>query len=100
MDKETFLEKIKEIGSCEDEVTRRSLLADLNDGVSGVFDENETLTQTNSELSADNDRLREVNNSLWQSYGTNKPNPQNETGLESGEKRKFENLFNNKGELI
>ena len=103
MDKKTFLEKIQEIGTCEDDVTRRSLLAEVNEGVSGVFDQNEELTSSNSSITADNEKLRKANMELFLQIGSEK-NPEDlakdSTGLKpEKEKRKFENLFNEKGEI-
>lgn len=103
MDKKTFLEKIQEIGTCEDDVTRRSLLAEVNEGVSGVFDQNEELASSNSSLTEDNEKLRSANMDLFLQIGQPK-SPEDLTKGSTGltppqEKRKFENLFNEKGEI-
>ena len=42
MNKEEFLDKLKEIGTEEDEVARRTMLSDLTDEVTRVYDENST----------------------------------------------------------
>ena len=104
MDKEEFLNKIKEIGTCEDDAERRTMLAELNDKVGAVFDENISLTETNKSVIDDNEKLRSANQKLFLMVGADKPENQrveDQTGLkqETNEPRKFENLFNNKGEL-
>ena len=102
MDKEEFLNKIKEIGTCEDDAERRTMLAELNDKVGAVFDENISLTETNKSVIDDNEKLRSANQKLFLMVGADKPENQrveDQTGLkqETTEPRKFENLFNNKG---
>lgn len=104
MDKEEFLNKIKEIGTCEDEAERRTMLAELNDKVGAVFDENANLTETNKSVIDDNEKLRSANQKLFLMVGADKSDQQrveDQTGLkeETKEPRKFENLFNEKGEL-
>ena len=104
MDKETFIEKIKTIGTCEDDAERRTMLAELNDEVGKVFDENANLTETNKSVIDDNEKLRSANQKLFLMVGADKSDQQrveDQTGLkqETKEPRKFENLFNNKGEL-
>ena len=104
MDKEEFLNKIKEIGTCEDDAERRTMLAELNDKVGAVFDENISLTETNKSVIDDNEKLRSANQKLFLMVGADKPENErveDQTGLkqETKEPRKFENLFNNKGEL-
>lgn len=104
MDKEEFLNKIKEIGTCEDDAERRTMLAELNDKVGAVFDENISLTETNKSVIDDNEKLRSANQKLFLMVGADKPENErveDQTGLkqETTEPRKFENLFNDKGEL-
>lgn len=104
MDKETFLEKIKAIGTTEDEAERRTMLAELNDEVGKVFDENISLTETNKSVIDDNEKLRSANQKLFLMVGADKPEKErveDQTGLkqETREPRRFENLFNDKGEL-
>ena len=104
MDKETFIEKIKAIGTCEDEAERRTMLAELSEETGKVFDENISLTATNKSVIDDNEKLRSANQKLFLMVGADKPENErveDQTGLkqETTEPRKFENLFNNKGEL-
>ena len=91
MDKNSFLNKIKEIGSCEDDVNRRSMLTELSDEVSKVFDNNELLNTTinslNESLTKTNKDLEDTqkaNMQLWLKVGTQKQDAQvqeNATGI-------------------
>lgn len=105
MDKNTFLEKIKEIGTCEDDVSRRTMLADLSDAIGQVYDDyanssatinslNETINKNNEDM----EKLRQANMSLFLRVGGEKTVAEvreDTTGVkdEVKEKRKFEDLF-------
>lgn len=98
--KTEFLNKIKEIGTCEDEAQRRALLAEMSDEVSKDYDEIETLKQANAQQTEDMESLRAANMSLFLRLGADKA--QEETGAEENnneEKLKFEDLFDEKGGL-
>lgn len=102
MEKAEVLEAIKNIGTCEDEVERRNLLASLTDEVTKVFDENDTLTSKNKELDEKNKKLYEANMDLFTRIPVDKDantRLKDETGVknEGTEKRKFEDLFDEKG---
>lgn len=59
MDKDTFINSIKEIGSCEDSVERLSKLTDLQNEVSKIFDDKtglETEVQTLKDSITDKDK--------------------------------------------
>ena len=76
MDKETILSKITEIGTCEDEATRRTLLTELGEDVENVFNNVDTLTQQNSELTTANNTLRDANTALFLRVNVkDKPDP-------------------------
>lgn len=109
MDKDTFLQKVKEIGTCEDSETRLTMLAELGDEVSKVYDESATkdttiegLNNTITKNNEDMEKLREANMSLFLRIGEQKPASQQQTastGIEpEANKRKFEDLFKEKGE--
>lgn len=105
MDKDTFLSRITEIGSCEDQAERNSLLANLSDDMTSVFDNfantntqinelNETINKNREDISA----LQKYNMELFKKIGTNKTDAEktkDSTGIEQPEsnKRKFEDLF-------
>lgn len=100
MDKNEFLQAIKEIGTCEDDVQRRTLLTDLQNNVSSVFDDNITLNERNTSLTADNETLRSANMKLFLQVGSDDTDAPNGSEVDKPkEKRKFENLFNEKGEI-
>lgn len=101
MNKDTFLEKIKEIGTLEDEVERRTALTDLTDSISSIFDTNNNLVEENNKYKEDNEKLRSANMQLFLKVGTGKTEQENKKEYEEEEKkpRKFEDLFNEKGEI-
>ena len=105
MDKQAFLDKLKESGTSEDETVRRDIIADLTDEVSRVYDENSSLTESNKSYVEDNEKLRSANMKLFLRVGEEKsPQEINEgkTGVKNEatpEPRKFSNLFNDKGGL-
>ncbi len=102
MDKETFLNKIKEIGTTEDEVQRRTLLTELNDDASSIFDENETLKTENGQVKEYNETLLVENRKLFMRVSSDKEEGQGEEGNQGNaedEKLKFEDLFDEKGEI-
>ena len=98
MDKDTFLERIKEIGTCEDEVTRRGILAELGEEVSKIYDSNSELLESNKKYEEDNETLRKANMDLFLRVGSDKNDKEllsEETGVKTEEKpkRKYEDLF-------
>lgn len=100
MDKNEFLSKIQEIGTCEDEATRRTLLTEVNTGISKLFDDADTLTKANQTLTENNKVLLDANTKLFLQVGEDRPpegNP-NQGGNDKPPK-KYEDLFNEKGEL-
>ena len=104
MPREEILAQITAIGTCESEAERRDMLAGLSDEVTAAFDSIDTLTQTNASLTNDNESLRSANMRLFLRLGEQKDDKErfkDETGLDDKkqEKRKFEDLFNEKGGL-
>ena len=103
MDREELLGIITGIGTCEDEGERRTQLDSLRDNINTLFDENEKLIKENTDYATANENLRSANMDLFLQLGEKKSpkeKTKTETGLEQEpEKRKFEDLFNEKGEL-
>lgn len=105
MDKETFHKKITELGTIEDETQRREILAEISEEVDKVYDERETITAEVEQLREDNENVRKANMKLFTRIGANKTEEErteDQTGIKEEEKpepRKFEDLFNEKGEL-
>ena len=104
MKKEEFNEKIKEIGTLEDIADVRVKLAELSTDVEAVFETGKALEESNSKLSEENDKLRSANMELFLRVGTNKSEEEikeEKIGKEENdpEPRKFEDLFDEKGNI-
>lgn len=102
MNKQEFLDKVTEIGTCTDEAQRRTLLTSLADEVSTTFDEHKTLTDQNAQYVKDMENLRSANMKLFLQVGEQrKPDSpiDNNGGNKEEPKLTYENLFNEKGEL-
>lgn len=105
MDKETFTEKIKEIGSMESIEEVRAGLVELNKNVSDIYDTNATLTEQHEADIKEMEAIRQANMKLFTQLGSEKTpvkQAEEQTGLkqEPVERRKFENLFDDKGDFI
>lgn len=96
MDKVTFQNKIKEIGTCEDEAQRRELLTQLEEAVTPDYDRLTELETTNETLASDNESLRSANMKLFLRVGDHKAGDKDKFD-DAPEKREFKNLFNEKG---
>jgi len=102
MEKQEVLDLITSIGTCEDEVERRELLATLTTETTDLFDNHEKLTTDSEQLQSDNEKLREANMKLFLRVGDSKSKDESfkdSTGIDNQpkEKRKFEDLFDDKG---
>ena len=94
-----FNNKIKEIGGLDDIAKVRAELVGLQDNITGLFDENKQLTERADKLTTDNDELRRYNNEMFLSI-TDKKKAEDTTETEPPENNlKYENLFDEKGEL-
>ena len=105
MDKETFLTKVQELGQLETAEEMSPGLAELQDGVSEVFDANANLTSQHEVDIKEMEAIRQANMKLFTQLGTETTpakQAEEQTGLkqETVERRKFENLFDNKGNFI
>lgn len=95
MDRKEFEDKIKEIGTCEDEVKRRELLTELNDGAISVFDDNETLKTENTKTKEENERLLESNRKYFMRLESQKSDiesQEDQTGIGGKEEKKFKSF--------
>lgn len=97
MTREEVLQQIQQIGTCEDETARRDLLATLQEGITADYDNHATILAERDRLTGDNERLREANMKLFLRIGD--PEKKKQDPGQPAEKLKFENLFNEKGEL-
>ena len=105
MDKETFLTKVQELGQLETPEEMRAGLAELQEGVTEVFDANANLTSQHEADTKEMEAIRQANMKLFTQLGTETTpakQAEEQTGLkqETVERRKFENLFDSKGNFI
>lgn len=105
MDKDAFQEKIKEIGGFETPEEMRAGLAELMEGVSEVYDANAQLSEQHERDTIEMEGIRQANMKLFTQLGsdkTPKEKTEEETGLkqEPVERRKFENLFDDRGNFV
>ena len=97
--KEEFNERMAQIGSCEDDVERRTLLANLTQDVGADYDERDNLSQQNEQLNADLKKTQEANMELFLQVTTKKEPDNDGGGEEPPKKREFKNLFDEKGAI-
>ena len=101
MDKETFEEKIKALGSLESAEEMRAGLAELVNPVSELYDANASLKKQHEADTIEMESIRQANMKLFTQIGSQKtPQQQTEeqTGLkqdESQPRRSFDNLLKN-----
>lgn len=101
MDKETFEEKIKALGSLESAEEMRAGLAELVNPVSELYDANVSLKEQHEADTIEMESIRQANMKLFTQIGSQKtPQQQTEeqTGLkqdESQPRRSFDNLLKN-----
>lgn len=97
--KQEFLDRLQAIGTCEDEVERRNLLSDLSEDGATIYDEFDTADAARKTAEEDNEKLRAANMKLFLRVGDHQE-PEKPAGTEPPkEKRKFEDLFNEKGDI-
>lgn len=96
--KEEFQARITAIGTCENEADRRELLAKLSEDGSGIYDEYQTAETARAAAVADNEKLREANMKLFLRVGDHKE-PETPAKEKPTPDLKYEDLFNEKGEL-
>ena len=102
MEKQEFISRMTAIGTCDNDVERRELISALREEVEKDYDNIETLTTANKTLSDDNETLRSANMKLFLRVGESKDEGErikDNTGIDDKpkEKRKFEDLFDEKG---
>lgn len=103
MDKQTFLNKINEVAQADNDITRNTLLTELIDGVSEVYDNTDnlntqitTLNTNLTKVNEDLDKAQKANMDLFLRVNAQKTGDDNKslTGIDKEpEKRKFEDLF-------
>ncbi len=99
MDKETFEEKIKELGTLESAEEMRAGLAELAEGVNPIFEANANLTTQHESDVIEMEKIRSANMKLFTQLGSQKTPQQTieeQTGLkqeESQPRKKFEDVL-------
>lgn len=99
MDKNTFLDRITEIGKCEDDIERRKMLDNVSDEISKVYDNvemlNTTINSLNDSLSKSNSDLEQAqkaNMEFWLKLNAQKTENEvrkEETGIEQKEEKTY-----------
>ena len=98
MDKNKIINKITEIGQCEDDATRRELLTQLQEDINTDYDHFGEIETANTNLTNDNEKLRSANMKLFLRIGDHSTSKEDEAEDEKP-KREFKNLFNEKGQI-
>lgn len=97
MTRDELLQALTDIGTIEDAAERRSKIVAISDEVKTVFESNDTLTASNEKLTADKKKLQDYNMELYlQVGGKQEQTKEPETKTEE---LKYENLFNEQGDL-
>ena len=102
MDKEGFEAKIKEIGEMGTVEEMRAGLAELQNDVYPIYEANASLTEQHDSDIKEMEAIRQANMKLFTQLGTEKTpakQVEEQTGLkqEPVERRKFEDLYDDKG---
>ena len=98
MDFEQISSRLTDLGTIEDGAERRAILTEVSEAVKGLYDTNQTLKTEKEKLDADNKRLQEYNMQLFLKVGgQTKQEP--EPSEPQTEDLKYEDLFNEKGEI-
>lgn len=94
--KEEMQQRLQEIGTCEDDVQRRTLIANFSEDVAADYDELASVTAERDQFNTANEELRAANMELFKKIGVRQET--NTTGTNTDKpKRKFEDLFDDKG---
>lgn len=105
MDKQEYLDRLTEIGTCESDEERRALIAEIHSEAERLYDSNSELSANNTQLENDMESLRAANMKLFLQVGERRTPAdikRDETGIKDEppkEKRNFTDLFNEKGEI-
>jgi hypothetical protein len=98
MDKAQFTERLQAIGTEENEAQRRELIAQLIEEGGNDYDDHAAAVAARDKLQQDNEDLRAANMSLFKRIGVkDDPDPDPDPDPQPTTKRKFEDLFDEKG---
>lgn len=101
MTKEEFITQMQQIETTEDDSQRRALFAKLSEDVSAVFDENQTLTETNQQNTERIQQLQKDNMDLFLQVGRGKSDDSDTEDPEDPDEPTItiKDLFDEKGML-
>lgn len=98
LNRDELVAKLTGIGASTDDAERRVLITELTDGLNEILDSHESLQAANTKYEADNKKLQEYNMQLFLKVGSQSKQPEIKTEP-AREVPKYEDLFNEKGEL-
>lgn len=99
MDKETFEQKIKELGELESAEEMRAGLAELQESVSPIYDDNASMKEQHERDTIEMENIRQANMKLFKQLGSQKTPEQTtaeQTGLKQDEpktRKSFDTLL-------
>ena len=96
MTRDEVMNALTELGTIEDAAERRSRITSISEEVTSIYDNNENLTSSNAKLTEDKKKLQEYNMELYLKVGAQK---QKEETKPQSEDLKYDDLFNEKGEI-
>lgn len=97
MTREELMQSLTDLGTIEDVAERRSRIVSITEEINSIYDSNETLSASETKLKGDVQKLKDYNMELYLQVGGKKEEP---ISTEPEEKElKYEDLFNDKGEL-
>lgn len=100
MNREELSQALTDIGTVTDEAQRRNLITQVTGAVNDLFQTNDTLTQANTAFEQQVQQLQGYNMELYlQVQGQKKTEPNEKPGGEDKPPLKFEDLFDEKGDL-
>ena len=106
MDKDTFDAKIKELGEMQTPEEMRAGLAELQEGVSSIYEDNANMKKQHEDDTIEMESIRQANMKLFTQLGSQKTPEQTteeQTGLKQDDvkpPRKFTDLYDDKGNFI
>lgn len=99
LSKDELFAKLTTVGTSEDEAERRVLLTEITEELGSVYDAHDVLTEANTKFAADNKKLQEYNMQLYLKLGSQTKQEDKGFQVEETKRLKYEDLFNEKGEL-
>lgn len=99
LSKDELFAKLTAVGTIEDAAERRMILTEITDDLGSVYDANDVLTEANTKYATDNKKLQDYNMQLYLKLGSQTKAEETVVKTEETPRLKFEDLFNDKGEL-